>query len=114
FPGVVQVNSKFTRHAGTALHYVYHLQENFGLQLAGQYNWYSNESNFNLELIDKVREQAQAASSLLLNWGVQGGVEVTPLYGKFAFYENHLAQFSLILSGGAGFGGTRHLIRPQV
>ncbi|RKH61132.1 outer membrane beta-barrel domain-containing protein [Corallococcus llansteffanensis] len=114
YPGVVQVNGKFTNHAGTALHYVYHLQENFALQVGGQYNWYSDESDFNLELIDKVREQAQAASSLLLQWGAHAGVEVTPLYGKFAFFNNSLAQFSLVLSGGAGVGKTRHLIRPEV
>ncbi|RKG99714.1 outer membrane beta-barrel domain-containing protein [Corallococcus carmarthensis] len=114
YPGVVQVNGKFTNHVGTALHYVYHLQENFALQVGGQYNWYSDESDFNLELIDKVREQAQAASSLLLQWGAHAGVEVTPLYGKFAFFNNSLAQFSLVLSGGAGIGKTRHLIRPEV
>ncbi|WP_224366650.1 outer membrane beta-barrel domain-containing protein [Hyalangium versicolor] len=114
YPVAVQVNGRFTNHAGSALNYTYHLQENFAVQLTGQYNWHSNESHFNLELIDKVREQAQAASSLLLTWGAQAGVEVTPLYGKFAFYDNHLAQFSLIINGGAGFGGTRHLIRPQV
>ncbi len=87
YPLAVQVNGKFTNHVGSALNYIYHLQENFALQLTGQYNWYSNESPFNLELIDKVREQAQAASSLLLSWGAQAGVEVTPLYGKFAFYD---------------------------
>ncbi len=114
YPVAVQVNGKFTQHTGSALHYTYHLQENFALQVLGQYNWYSNESRFNLELIDKVREQAQAASSLLLMWGAQAGVEVTPLYGKFAFYDNQLAQFSVVISGGAGFGGTRHLIRPAV
>lgn len=114
YPVAVQVNGKFTNHAGSAMHYTYHLQENFALQVTGQYNWYSNESGFNLELIDKVREQAQAASSLLLVWGAQAGVEVTPLYGKFAFYDDKLAQFSLVISGGAGFGGTRHLIRPEV
>jgi outer membrane beta-barrel protein len=114
YPAAVQVNGKFTNHAGSALHYTYHLQENFAVQLTGQYNWYSNESGFNLELIDKVREQAQAASSLLLVWGAQAGVEVTPLYGKFAFYDDQLAQFSVVISGGAGFGGARHLIRPEV
>ncbi len=114
YPAAVQVNGKFTQHAGSALHYTYHLQENFALQVSGQYNWYSNESGFNLELIDKVREQAQAASSLLLVWGAQAGVEVTPLYGKFAFYDGYLAQFSLVISGGAGLGSTRHLIRPEV
>ncbi|KFE69935.1 outer membrane beta-barrel domain-containing protein [Hyalangium minutum] len=114
YPLAVQVNGKFTNHAGSALHYTYHVQENFALQVSGIYNWHSNESRFNLELIDKVREQAQAASSLLLQWGAQAGVEVTPLYGKFAFYDDQLAQFSLIINGGAGFGGTRHLIRPEV
>lgn len=114
YPMVAQVNGRFTEHFGSAVHYTYHLQENFGLQVSTQYNWYSNESLFNLELIDKVREQAQAASALLLLWGVQAGVEVTPLYGKFAFYDNHLLQFSLVLSGGAGVGSTRVLIRPEV
>ncbi|WNG37452.1 outer membrane beta-barrel domain-containing protein [Archangium violaceum] len=114
YPVVAQVNGRFTQHTGSAFHYTYHLQENFGLQLSTQYNWYSNESPFNLELIDKVREQAQAASALLLLWGVQAGVEVTPLYGKFAFYDNHLLQFSLVLSGGAGIGSTRVLVRPEV
>jgi len=114
YPAVAQVNGRFTEHAGTAFHYTYHLQENFGLQVSSIYNWYSNESLFNLELIDKVREQAQAASALLLVWGAQAGVEVTPLYGKFAFYDNHLLQFSLVLSGGAGIGSTRVLIRPDV
>ncbi|AKQ66666.1 hypothetical protein A176_003578 [Myxococcus hansupus] len=114
YPATVQVNGKYTNHAGTAAHYTYHLQENFALQVMGQYNWYSNESAFNLELIDKVREQAQAASSLLLVWGAHAGVEVTPLYGKFAFLNNSLAQFSVVLSGGAGVGSTRHLIRPAV
>jgi outer membrane beta-barrel protein len=114
FPATVQVNGKYTNHAGSALQYTYHLQENFAFQVFGQYNWYSNESDFNLELIDKVREQAQAASSLLLVWGAQAGVEVTPLYGKFAFLNDSLAQFSVVLSGGAGVGSTRHLIRPEV
>ncbi|NMO18280.1 outer membrane beta-barrel domain-containing protein [Pyxidicoccus fallax] len=114
FPATVQVNGKYTNHAGSALQYIYHLHENFAFQASGQYNWYSNESDFNLELIDKVREQAQAASSLLLVWGAQAGVEVTPLYGKFAFLNDSLAQFSVVLSGGAGVGATRHLIRPEV
>ncbi|MBZ4421457.1 outer membrane beta-barrel domain-containing protein [Myxococcus sp. RHSTA-1-4] len=114
FPATVQVNGKYTHHAGSALQYIYHLQENFAFQVSGQYNWYTDESDFNLELIDKVREQAQAASSLLLVWGAQAGVEVTPLYGKFAFLNDSLAQFSVVLSGGAGVGSTRHLIRPEV
>lgn len=114
YPAVVQLNGRFTEHAGTALHYTWHVRERFGLQLTTQYNWYSNESAFNLELIDKVREQARTASSLLLQWAVQGGVEATPLYGKFAFHDDLLAQFGVVLSAGVGLGSTRALIRPEV
>jgi len=44
---------------------------------------------------------------------VMGGVEVTPFYGKFAFFEGTLAQFSIVLNGGAGIGGTRHQLKPE-
>lgn len=112
YPAVAQINSKFTEHYGTALTYVYHLHENFGLTVSPQYHWYNSESGFNQELINKVREEAQAASSLLLNWGVIGGVEVTPLYGKFAWYQDSLAHYSLVVTGGAGYGSTRHQLKP--
>ncbi len=113
YPGAIQVNGKFTQHFGSALSYVYHLHENFGLQLIGQYNWYSRESGFNQELIDKVREEAQAATSLLLVWALQAGLEVTPIYGKFAFLDGSLAHFSLVISAGAGLGSTRHQLHHE-
>ncbi len=112
YPIWAQVNGKFTQHYGTAGSYVYHLHENFGLQLTGLYDWYSSESAWNAELTEKVRQTARAATSLLLVWGVQGGVEVTPFYGKFAWYENSLGHFSLVLNGGAGVGSTRILLKP--
>lgn len=113
FPAMAQVNGKFTQDFGTALGFVWHLNENFGIQLMGQYNWVNEESGFNGELINKVRAEAQAATSLLLVWGAIAGVEVTPLYGKFTFFENTLAHFSIVLNGGAGIGGTRHQLKPH-
>ncbi|MFZ5468441.1 MAG: outer membrane beta-barrel domain-containing protein [Myxococcota bacterium] len=112
YPAAAQVNGKFTQHYGTAATGVYHLHENFGFQVTGQYNWYASESAFNAELIEKVRQEAQAATSLLLVWGAQAGVEVTPLYAKFAYYEDRLAHFSLVINGGAGIGSTRHQLKP--
>lgn len=112
YPAAVQVNGKFTNHAGTALTYLYHLQENFAFQISPIYNWFNAESPFNQELIDKARVEAQAATSLLLVYGGTAGVEVTPLYGKFSFYENQLAHYSVVLSGGAGVGNTRHQLKP--
>lgn len=113
FPALVQINGKFTQHLGAGLGYVFHLQENFGFQLSGYYNYFAEESAFNNELILKTRSEAQAATSLLNTWGALGGVEVTPIYGKFAIFENTLAHFSVVLSGGVGLGGTRHQLKPS-
>jgi outer membrane beta-barrel protein len=112
YPIAVQVNGKFTQTVGSMLSYVYHLQENFGLQLTGGYNWINTEAAFNAELVEKVRSEAQAATSLLWVWGVLGGVEVTPLYAKFAFFDGALGHFSIVINGGAGVGGTRHQLKP--
>ncbi len=113
FPIMAQVNGKFTQHFGSSLDFVWHLHENFGIQLMGQYNWVNEEASFNGELVTKVRAEAQAATSLLLVWGAIAGVEVTPLYGKFTFFDNNLAHFSIVLNGGAGLGGTRHQLKPH-
>src|SRR5687767_2639933 len=78
FPLTAQANGRFTQHFGSAASYVYHLQENFALSLFGQYNWYSNESSFNQELIEKMRQEVQQASSLLLQGGILAGFEVAP------------------------------------
>jgi outer membrane beta-barrel protein len=113
YPAMAQVNGKFTQHFGTALSYTYHAHENFGFQFTPLFNWYNNESAFNQELIEKVREEAQAASSVLLNYGALAGVEVAPIYGKFAWYDTTLAHYSLVLNGGAGFGSSRHQLKQK-
>jgi outer membrane beta-barrel protein len=107
YPALAQLNGKFTQHFGTALGYTYHLHENFGLQFTPLFNWSSQQSGFNAELIEKAQLTAEPATSLLLNYGALAGVEVTPIYGKFAWYDSTLGQFSLILTGGAGYGTTR-------
>jgi len=89
FPAIAHINGKFTQDFGTAIGFVWHLHENFGIQLMGQYNWINEESGLQRELINKVRAEAQAATSLLLFWGAIGGVEVTPLYGKFHLLREH-------------------------
>lgn len=113
YPATIQVNGKFTQHFGTMGSLVYHLQENFALQVTGGYNWYNVESSFNGELVEKFRVEAQAATSLLWTWGALGGVEVTPLSGKFALFEGTLAHFSFVINGGIGAGGTRHQLKPE-
>lgn len=113
YPVAMQVNGKFTQHFGTMGQFTYHLQENFAFMVTGGGNWFNTESSLNGELVEKAHVEAQAASSLLWTWGVLGGVEVTPFYGKFAFFEGTLAQFSIVLNGGAGMGSTRHQLKPE-
>ncbi len=113
YPLAAQANGKFTQHYGTMGSFIWHLHENFGLMLTGGYNWYNAESAFNGELVDKFRIEAQAATSLLQTWSALAGVEVTPIYGKFAFFEGTLAHFGLVLTGGAGAGGTRHMLKAE-
>lgn len=112
FPLVVQLNGKFTQHLGTMGAVVWHLHENFALQITGGGNWSAAESSFNDQLANQAWVQPQAATSLLWTWGVMGGVEVAPVYGKFAFLEDTLVHFELVLSGAAGVGGTSHQLKP--
>ncbi len=111
FPVALQVNGKFTQHAGTMAALLWHLKENFALTLSGGYNWYNAETRFNQELVERTQTQAQAASSLLWTWGLLGGVEVTPMYGKFTLFDNTLVRFGFVVNGGLGLGGTRHQLK---
>ncbi len=111
-PGVIQINGKITQHYGIACQVLWHLQENFALMVMGIYNYVAEESQFNNELINKAHVEAQTATSLLLNGGIVGGVEATPFYGKWVWFDTYLVHFSLVLSGGAGAGSTRHQLKP--
>jgi len=107
FPAVVQLNSKFTTHVGAGVQYLYHLHESFALQVMGQLNYLNQQVGFVQELIDNSQIQPQPASALTLQWAGTAGFEVTPIYGKIAFYDEGIAHFGVVISGGAGIGATR-------
>ncbi len=113
YPAFAQLNAKFTTHVGVAASYAYHLFENLALQVTPLFNYVNQESAFNQELIDKGHQQAQAATALLLQYGGVAGMEVTPMYGKFAFYDGVLGHFTFVLNAGAGVGMTRIQLRPE-
>jgi outer membrane beta-barrel protein len=112
FPAVAQVNGKFTNHLGVAAEYLYHFQENVAFQITPSYYYVNGESAFNEDLVNIAQLQAQAATALTMIWNAEAGVEATPIYGKIAFYENHMAQFSLVLDAGLGLAQTRVQLRP--
>src|SRR5690606_12435832 len=107
FPEVEQLNSKFTTHVGAGVQYLYHLHESFALQVMAQLNYLNQQVGFVQELIDASQIQPQPASALTLQWAGTAGFEVTPIYGKIAFYDEGIAHFGVVISGGAGIGATR-------
>ena len=113
FPAVAQVNGKFTNHLGVAAEYLYHFQENVAFQITPSWFYVNGESSFNEDLVNIARLQAQAATALTMIWNAEAGVEAAPIYGKFAFYEGHMASFSLVLDAGLGVAQTRVQLRPS-
>lgn len=107
YPVAVQLNSAFTRHVGVALGYGHHFFERLSVQVTPFFNYVSEESGFQKELIDKGSLQAEAASALLLHFGATAGVEVVPIDGKFAFGAHLLGHFSLVLNVGLGAAASR-------
>lgn len=111
-PVAVQLNGKYTQHVGTFGSVTLQLREGIGLQVLGGGNWINGESAFNGELAEKFRVEAQAASALLWTWGVFGGVELEPFVGELAVLEGPRVRLGLVVSVGAGAGGTRHQLKP--
>mgnify|MGYP000976587641 CR=1 FL=1 len=107
YPAIVQLNSKFTTHVGAGAQYLYHLHENFSLQVNGQFNYLNRQVDFVQELIDNSQIQPQPATALTLQWAATAGFEIRPIYGKIAFYDSGIAHFGVVISAGAGLGGTR-------
>ncbi len=113
YPATVQINGKFTRHMGSSVTYSYRVLENLALSVSPMFNWYNKNTGFSDELATKGGQAAKAATALLFPWGVVGGVEVVPVYGKFAFYDGSLGHFAFLLSAGAGYGNSRVQLTPE-
>ncbi len=106
--GTVQVNGKFTQHIGTGLEYGYHLREAFALTAGGTWFAYAANNSFSeTELLEKARQQSLAGSLALLRWEAHAGLEVAPIYGKFAFFNYGVVQFGFYMGTSLGVGGTQ-------
>jgi outer membrane beta-barrel protein len=110
--GAAQVNGKFTDHFGGGAQLTWHFQENFALLLDGVFYPYAQATTFSDELLSTSSLTAQAANQLLLRWATGFGVEMAPIYGKFAFYSTNYAQFAIYIHAGAGLGQTRLELLP--
>jgi outer membrane beta-barrel protein len=109
----VQVNAKFTLHAGLSAEVAYHIRENLAAQVG--FTWFplAVQSSFTEELVTKVRQQPLAANALLLQGGAMAGLELMPVYGKINLFDGKILRFGFYLNAGLGAGKTRLQLRPS-
>ncbi|HZX43651.1 MAG TPA: hypothetical protein VFE93_17565 [Myxococcaceae bacterium] len=104
-PFVPQVGSTFTTHWLTSLTYTFHATEWLGLRIQPFWVWHAQRSRFSSELLSRVRQDAAAASSVMLHWGVVAAPEWEPIRGKFAAFGGTV-RYGFVLYAGAGVGQT--------
>jgi hypothetical protein len=104
-PFVPQVGSTFTTHWLTSLTYTFHATEWLGVRVQPFYVWHAQRSRFGSELLSRVRQDAAAASSVMLKAGVVAAPEWTPIRGKFAAFGGTV-RYGFGLFAGAGMGAT--------
>jgi outer membrane beta-barrel protein len=105
YPAALQLNSKFVNSDGVGVAVAYALQENFALQLLGLFNYLGTWAPLTGQLLDN-NARPLAADQIILQGGAVGGFEVSPLYGKLAFYDGVLVHFRFVIDAGAGVGFT--------
>lgn len=107
----IQANGKFTQHIGVSLDYLFHLREAFAIGFGGTYNYYAAQSQFTEDLNDRAKQQPYPASALLLDWEGHVGIEVSPIYGKYALFDWSVVQFGFYFGAYGGLGHTKVQLR---
>jgi outer membrane beta-barrel protein len=109
----VQVNSKFTFHAGMAAEVAYHLRENLAAQIGIGWMPIAHNSSFTEELVNKVHQQPQAANALLLQGDALAGLELMPVYGKLTVFDGKILRLGFYLNAGVGAAKTQLQLRAS-
>ena len=107
YPLTLQINSRWTEHLGMGLMGSFHLTETFALQMLAASNLLiARETSLQTELRDKAQLQPPSAPSILTRHYAVLGFEMSPIYGKLAFYEGAMMSFNLIVTAGGGVADT--------
>jgi outer membrane beta-barrel protein len=109
----VQVNAKFTVHAGLSAEAAYHLRENLAAQIGLTWFPLAVQSGFTEELVTKAHQAPLAADALLLQGAALAGLELMPVYGKINLFDGKILRLGLYLNAGLGAGKTRLQLRPS-
>lgn len=111
FPVRAQVNPLFTTHVGSSGAVQLRLSDAFAFQISAGYDWYSANSTFNAQLVERLRVEYGAKRARLATWTALLGAELSPGLGHLDVADARLG-LALVLNAGLGAGGTRHELRP--
>jgi len=109
----LQVNPKFTVHAGVSAELAYHLRENLAAQLGASFFPLAVQSALAEELLTKASEAPESAEAFLLQGDVVAGLELMPIYGKLNVFDGKILRFGMYLNAGLGVAKTRLQLRPS-
>lgn len=109
----VQVNPRFTVHAGVTAELAYHLRENLAAQVGVTWFPVAYQSTLSEELLTKADEAPFSAEALLLQGVALAGLEFMPVYGKLNVFDGKILRLGFYLNAGAGVGKTRLQLRPS-
>jgi outer membrane beta-barrel protein len=111
--GPVQVNSRFTRHAGVSAELAYHLRENLAVQVEATWFALAVQSGLTEELAHKVGQAPVASDALLLQGDALLGLELMPIYGKLDIFDGKILRLGIYLNAGLGAAKTRLQLRSS-
>jgi len=99
-------SDRFVQTFAPAASIVYHLSENFGLELYGAY-MFPDESSLTDEILNKLKLRSDTAKLTQMLWSAGLGVQWSPIYGKLQIANKLLGNFNFYLGAGVGVGQTR-------
>ncbi len=99
-------SDRFVSTSAPAGSVVYHLSENFGLELYGSY-MFPTESSLTKEILNELQLRSDISKLTQMLWTAGMGVQFSPIYGKLQILGRSLGNFSVYLGAGLGVGQTR-------
>lgn len=99
-------SDRFVSTRAPAASVVYHLSENFGLEVYGSY-MFPTESGLTKEILNKLQLRSDISKLTQMLWTAGMGVQFSPIYGKLQILGRSLGNFSVYLGAGLGIGQTR-------
>lgn len=106
----IQIAGRFTNQIGLSLDLMHHFREAFAVTVGGTWYYYGEPSHFTKTLPDRANQTPVSSDAVILKWQANAGLELSPIYGKFALFDWTVVQFGYYLGVGGGIADTKLFI----